>query len=273
MPPPLPVGSHTVETDGSFPGLLCAFADAHRFGALPASVELAGAARTGGLFGAPRPVATDVELADRVERRLEARRPGLVSKLFRAVLSERSGIEVTALRLAAEVVARGPGAVDDWTFEPARDVARWSQRVGRERHRMEAFVRFERHTQPEGKSTGAEGDRWLAHARPEHHVLPLLHTHFAARYPALPWTILDVRRHLALVHTPATDASEAATRVVPATSLGELMLADDETAYQRMWRAYFQAVDIPERRNLRLHLRHVPKRYWPYLTEKRDGPA
>ena len=266
MPSPLPVGGHTVETDGSFPGLLCAFADAHRFGTLPASVALAGAARTGGLFGPPRRVATDVELADRVERRLEVRAPGLVSKLFRAVLSERPGIEVAALRLAAEVVGRGPGAADDWTFEPARDVARWAQRVGRERHRMEAFVRFEKHT--DGAS-----ERWLAHSRPEHHVLPLLHTHFVARYPALSWTILDVRRHLALVHTPAREGREAATRIVPATSLGELMLADDETAYQRMWRAYFQAVDIPERRNLTLHLRHVPKRYWPYLTEKQDELA
>ena len=42
---------------------------------------------------------------------------------------------------------------------------------------------------------------------------------------------------------------------------------------QAMWRAYFQAVTIPERRNLALHLRHVPKRYWPYLTEKQAGPA
>ena len=40
-----------------------------------------------------------------------------------------------------------------------------------------------------------------------------------------------------------------------------------------MWRAYFRAVDIPERKNLRLHLRHVPKRYWPYLTEKRAEPS
>ena len=45
----------------------------------------------------------------------------------------------------------------------------------------------------------------------------------------------------------------------------------DEAAYQTMWKAYFQAVTIPERRNLKLHLRHVPKRYWPYLTEKQPA--
>ena len=267
MPDSLPIGDHTVETDGSLSGLFCALVVAYRDGSLPAEIALAGTARTGGLFGTAQRVETDLELAERVERRLEVRCPGIVSTLHRAVLSERPGMEVTALRLASEVIARGPGAVEDWTFAPAREVARWAQRVGRERHRMEAFVRFEKHTSP-------TGERWLAHARPEHHVLPLLHEHFVARYPALPWTILDVRRHLALVHTPETAASEAATRIVPASSLGELAMTDDEAAYQRMWRAYFQAVDIPERRNLKLHLRHVPKRYWPYLTEKRgESPA
>ena len=63
-------------------------------------------------------------------------------------------------------------------------------------------------------------------------------------------------------------AGDSPTRIVPAVTLGLGDEAPDEAAYQRMWRAYFQAVTIPERRNLALHLRHVPKRYWPYLTEK-----
>ena len=130
---------------------------------------------------------------------------------------------------------------------------------------MEAFVRFERRADAE---TGAE--RWAAVARPEYHVLPLLTEHFAARYPTLAWRIVDARRRLALVHTPEPDRQpgELATVIVPADTLDLPDAAPDEAAAQAMWRAYFQAVTIPERRNLRLHLRHVPKRYWPYLTEK-----
>ncbi len=41
--------------------------------------------------------------------------------------------------------------------------------------------------------------------------------------------------------------------------------------FQRMWQVYFHAVTIPERANPRLPLRHVPRRYWPTLTEKRDS--
>ncbi|OZC01793.1 TIGR03915 family putative DNA repair protein [Rubricoccus marinus] len=297
---PLQLGTATYATDGSFAGLLCAYARAHRAGALPAEVVTAGQAAPGHLFGAPEAVETEAPLASRMEHGLERVKPGLVGKLFRAFLSERAGIEVAILQMIDAVAVDGAEAVGDWTFEPSRQVSRWAQRVGREAHRMEAFVRFERHEEgasgewavaektpstplaPEapvsagpqslGPSPAASGgERWLARVRPEYHVLPVIAEHFALRYPALRWTILDERRRLALVHdTPAADlAPEAdATRIVPASSLPDLAPTADERAYQAMWRAYFRAVDIPERRNLKLHLRHVPKRYWPQLTEK-----
>ncbi|WP_420455531.1 TIGR03915 family putative DNA repair protein [Rubrivirga sp.] len=264
QPPALPVDPHlAVETDGTFAGLLCAYAEGYRRGALPVSVGLIGEPASGALFGDVVRVETEAAVADRVERGLEQLVPGLVGRLRRAVLSERPGIEVAALRLADAVRAEGAAPAEDWTFEPARVVAQWSGRVGREAHRMEAFVRFERHD-----SGGAE--TWVATTRPEVHVLPILHPHFEARYPTLAWRIVDVRRGLALVHTPAPDRApgEPASRIVPAATVGLGDPAPDEAAYQTMWRAYFQAVTIPERRNLKLHLRHVPRRYWPYLTEK-----
>lgn len=300
---PLALGAATFATDGSFAGLLCAYARAHRAGALPAEVVTQGHVLSGHLFAAPEAVTTEAPLASRIERGLERAKPGLVGKLFRAFLSERLGIEMSILRVIDGVAVDGAEAVGDWTFEPSREVSRWAQRVGREAHRMEAFVRFERHEEegtsgewavngshaplaPEASGeasasaspqslhpspSASGGDRWLARIRPEYHVLPVIAEHFALRYPALRWTILDEHRRLALVHdTPAAGlAPEAApTRIVPASSLPHLAPTADERAYQAMWRAYFRAVDIPERRNLKLHLRHVPKRYWPLLTEK-----
>ena len=272
----LPIGSVTLATDGSFSGLLSAYGWAHRAGELPAAVVLAERADTGLLFGAPVRVETDVALAERVQRGLERARPGLVGTLLRAFLSERPGMELHILRVIDAVAAEGADATSDWTFEPTREVRTWAKRVGREAHRMEAFVRFEKHEPATDLAhTGdvtAGAPLWLATARPEVNVLPLVGEHFATRYPALRWAIVDDRRGIALLHaTPAAELGpdDAATEIVPAAALGELRLAADEAAYQRMWRAYFRAVDIPERKNLRLHLRHVPKRYWPYLTEKR----
>ncbi|MGB3542494.1 TIGR03915 family putative DNA repair protein, partial [Rubrivirga sp.] len=193
----------------------------------------------------------------------ERAKPGLVGRMRRAFLSERPGIEVDVIRLADAVRLDGSAVVEDWTFPPSRTVAQWSGRVGREAHRMEAFVRFETR-EHEGR------EEFVAEVRPEYNVLPILHHHFETRYPTLAWRIVDVRRGIALVHTPAPDrASDAApSRLVPTSDLEVGEHTSEEAAYQSMWRAYFRAVDIPERKNLKLHLRHVPKRYWPYLIEK-----
>jgi probable DNA metabolism protein len=43
---------------------------------------------------------------------------------------------------------------------------------------------------------------------------------------------------------------------------------EDESAYQYLWKNYFTSVNIVSRKNTKLHLRHIPKRYWKYLTEK-----
>lgn len=270
--PDLPVDpALALETDGSFDALLAALPALYREGALPASVHTAGEARPGALFARTLAVEGDPAAASRVEARIERIAPGLTSRLVRASLSETDGIETDVLRLVARVAARGADAAEDWRFGPAHRVAVWAQRTGRERHRMEAFVRFERHED----AAGAE--HYVAHVAPEHHVLPLLTDHFADRYPAMRWAIVDVRRRLALVHaTPALERApgEPPTRIVPAGRATEgLVETPDEAAFQALWQVYFRAVDIAERKNLALHQRHVPRRYWPYLTEKRPAPT
>ncbi|WP_241280121.1 DUF4130 domain-containing protein [Chryseobacterium cucumeris] len=43
---------------------------------------------------------------------------------------------------------------------------------------------------------------------------------------------------------------------------------DEEKGYQLLWQRYFTKTNIVERKNMKLHIQHVPKRYWKYLTEK-----
>ncbi len=43
--------------------------------------------------------------------------------------------------------------------------------------------------------------------------------------------------------------------------------AAHERAYVHLWKTYFRSVDMPERRNLKLQMRHMPKRHWKHLVE------
>jgi probable DNA metabolism protein len=47
-------------------------------------------------------------------------------------------------------------------------------------------------------------------------------------------------------------------------------MEEKEVEYQVLWKSYFDSVNIKERKNPKLHLQHVPRRYWKYLSEKRE---
>ena len=41
--------------------------------------------------------------------------------------------------------------------------------------------------------------------------------------------------------------------------------------YQQLWCTYFDSVNITARKNMKLYIQHMPKRYWRYLTEKKGS--
>ena len=264
-----PVNSPSAEAtayhyDGTFDGFLGVVFEATRRRETPASISRSGQSLA---LGPVVEIATDPEIAERVRRGLDRRAPEASKRLYAAFLSEEPGVEHVLFRLVLDLIERGAPALSDWRSEPARETHRMAARTWREVHRMHAFVRFER------RGEGA-AEHYVATVRPGPHALPLLTDHFAARFPTLRWAIVDAARRLALVHTPAPerDADAPPTRIVPSAETDALAHAPDEAHVQRMWQAYFRAVDIPERKNLALQQRHIPKRYRADMTEMR-GPG
>lgn len=244
--------------DGSFDGLLALVFALYARGERPARIVPPGPSAT--LFGAVEMAAPGPEHAARVRAGLVQRvgEDGL-ERLRRALLSEADGVEDDLLRVMERLFEGETGVLDDVRDPAVLRVLRLSGRVACEAHRLHAFVRFERRA----------GDVWVAALAPDFHVLPLIAPHFEGRYGAQAWAIADVRRGLAIAHTPGAGVS-----VVEAAPLLALPHADDEGEAQARWRRYFAATTIPERANPRLQRRHMPSRYWAYLTELRpDAPA
>lgn len=135
------------------------------------------------------------------------------------------------------------------------------KKIGRERHRMTAFVRFEQTT--DGVYTSV--------IEPDFNVLPLLIEHFRKRYADQKWFIFDQKRKYGIYYDLKT--------VLPVElclpQKGELQQkasikwSRDEGHIQNLWKTYFKHTTIETRKNTALHLRHVPKRYWKYLSEKK----
>ncbi len=131
--------------------------------------------------------------------------------------------------------------------------------VGRERHRMQAFVRFE----------DTVADVYFAKIYPDFNVLPLVVNFFAKRFADQNWLIFDEKRHFGVYYNKDNK------KLVDVVDVDKWMLIQskqlhsaNEMAYQKLWQTYFKHVTIAERKNLKHHVQQMPKRYWRYLTEK-----
>jgi probable DNA metabolism protein len=241
----------TFQYDGSFDGLLSAVFEA--FHQRVDVADFVAGEPDPSLFGAPLAVATVPEHARRVEAGVASRAGhDAVERLYRAFLSEEEGVERVIFAYIRAIIRHGGLTAENLLLEPITEIARLAKRTGKEVHRMHAFVRFEEQ----------EDCSFAARVEPDCDVLPLIGEHFRRRFPTMRWRIDDLRRGYSLVHESG-ELSLAPLARQPGVE------AEQEERFQDLWRTYFSAVNIPERANPRLHLQHLPRRYWRHLTEKR----
>ena len=253
--------------DGTFDGLLTTLRRVWALGNTPTSIRPADGVQAG-LFGALIYVATDEVTARAVWVNLLRWLPARArERLYHVFLAEQSDSEWLIYQYVQRTIAQaGADISEQWTDDVVRRVHNLSRCLGREKHRMEAFVRFEQ------AATG------LYHAtiEPEVNVLPLIAGHFARRYADQEWLIYDKKRRygirfdgrrVQIVQPAGHAAGTTAHAVLPAVLMGH------EPLFQRLWQTYYASATIAARRSPERHRRHLPKRYWKYLTEKRPSPA
>lgn len=154
------------------------------------------------------------------------------------------------------------GAEKNYGNEHVLAVSKAAKSVEREKHRMEAFIRFQ-HTKDGIFYCGID---------PDFNVLPLILSHFKHRYADQKWIIYDLKRHFGLFYDLNT--VEEITMEINSQALKQPaahQLNEKEELYAHLWKDYFKSTNIVSRKNTKLHIKHVPKRYWKYLTEKQVG--
>ncbi len=249
----------TVLYDGSFEGFLTAVFEIYEYKfPEPTLTAMNGAIP---LFGQQHTVHTSPEKAERVLKKLRTHLSASVcKKIYEAHLSEQEGIANVLLRFIQYGLKSGRAACDDFSNEAVLTLHQTLKKVHRERHRMEAFIRFQQ---------SADG-LFFATVEPDFDVLPLISMHFAKRYADQHWLIFDNKRKYGILY----DLKEVhVVEQSPADNTGNALspnisLHEEEKKFQALWQQYFKSVNIKERKNTALHVRHMPKRYWRYLTEK-----
>ncbi|SHG54566.1 TIGR03915 family putative DNA repair protein [Flavobacterium johnsoniae] len=213
------------------------------------------------LFSETYFVTTDISKANRVLNGLKQRlSPEGFANIYRAFLSDLDKIEETLFQFVKYVFASSVNIEEDLANTFVLDVRRAAHLTGKESHRMKAFVRF--------KLT--KDNLYYAIVEPDCDVLPLIEKHFKNRYADQRWLIYDSKRKYGIYY----DLEDTSTVQLQfnAESTSSKFLAeicdDNEEFFQNLWRQYFSSVNIESRKNTKLHLQHMPKRYWKNLTEK-----
>jgi len=145
------------------------------------------------------------------------------------------------------------------TDPDVRQAGRWAKAVGRDIHKMHAFVRFRR-VEPSDPEPDAQDARecFVAWFEPEHDIVRLAAPFFKARFDAMNWSILTPRECVhwqgsTLQFSPGVTAEHAPSADV----------LDD------LWRSYYRSIFNPARLKIKAMQSEMPKKYWKNLPEAR----
>lgn len=251
----------TVFYDGSFEGWLCAVFDVFYYKFSDASICPEQQSQSN-IFNEAHFVVNKKEDSKRVWKGLtKTLSADALQQVYRTFLSGLPGIENTLLQYVQYAFSSSKNIETDFSNPAVLMVCQTAKKVWREKHRMEAFVRFQQ----------TKDGLFYSIVEPDYNVLPLIRSHFQHRYADQHWLIYDTRRKYG-IHCNLHEVSEIKMDFVAGTNDGKeisMIYDEQESIYQQLWQQYFKSVNIPARKNTKLHIQHMPTRYWKYLPEKK----
>ncbi len=248
--------------DGTFDGFLTVVFEAYASKQKPIQIVSEHLWQPG-FFDASVHIITDAQKSERVWKGIAARSNDHVTRMFYlAFVSELPNVEMELYGYLEKLFADTTGIyyknmLDENSFE----LYRISRKVSKEIHRFLGFVRFQE------TSDGL----FFSVIEPDHDIVAFLAPHFARRYAKQAWVIYDRRRDKGIFYeNPELHEIRLTDQQFGAMTgnIDQSIKAEDEDRYRKLWKAYYKAINIPERKNTRLMLRLLPHRYWKYLPEK-----
>ncbi len=176
--------------------------------------------------------------------------------LYYSFLSDIADIENVIFMVIKYAFNTQQNVISDFSDTNVLELSKTARKVSREKHRMEAFVRFQQ----------TKDGIYFSKIEPDFNVLPLINKHFTTRYADQKWIIYDLKRKYGLFYD--LNKTEVITIDFDINSIKKELFTTKENEYESLWKNYFKSTNIEERVNTALHVKHVPKRYWKYLSEK-----
>lgn len=247
--------------DGTYEGFLTCVFHAYQMKYPSVSIQTEDKSQTR-LFSHVEHITTDDKKAERILNYLiKKTSPAAARTFYFAFLTEFENLENILFSYVSYVFESDLDVSKDYSKEEVLKVFQFAKMLGREKHRMEAFIRFRL----------TKDQIYFAVIEPDFNVVPVLIKHFKSRYADQKWLIYDIKRNYGIFY----DLSKVDfiqldfnTSDIDPRKTSDEQFAESEMDFQKLWFQYFKSTNIEARVNMKLHIRHVPKRYWKYLSEK-----
>ena len=175
--------------------------------------------------------------------------PAALFELAEAALCHRDPLRHGLLYRIAWRIVHGEkhllARVTDPDVRRAHELAR---AVGRDTHKMKAFVRF--------RAVPGEREAYIAWFEPALWIVDRVAPFFARRFAGMRWAILTPDRSV-LWDGHALAFGRGAERAN----------APDDDAHEDLWRTYYANIFNPARLNPRMMRQEMPQKYWKHLPE------
>ena len=245
--------------DKTFEGLLTLIFDSYEMKIIPDRI-VSNVSFQSALFGEKYDVVSDINKAERVWKGLSCKlsEEGC-QRLYKAHLSESEEADMIIFKQIRNIFSKKYNIERDYRDELVLGIKNLSRKVSREACRMIEFVRFQK----------TADNIYFSPISPDYNVLPLIGKHFRNRFNDQQWVIYDVKRKYGLFY----DLKEVSEITIANRYFGtqgkieDTVLSNDEKQFQSLWKEYFSAINIKERKNLRQQMHFMPKKYRKFLTE------
>ena len=211
----------------------------------------------GDLFSVPVFYETELKKATKVKNKLNEIGDYIYYQVYTCFLSGFEGKEKIILDYILFSLQVGIKIIYLKHHEIVIAMDKAIKQVQYESHRLKGFVRFQE----------LKNHVLYAIIEPDHHVIEFLVEHFKKRLTKEVWIIHDCARKIMAMY----DGKQVYYINADNYLKENIVFSDSEKEFQSLWSMYFKTIAIKERTNSRCQLAFMPKRYWKYLNETKEG--
>ena len=247
--------------DGTFEGFLSAIFYSYEYKTKPYMITCKQNFQDK-LFLTKYTVITMPEQAERVWKGiLKKTSKSTCQEIYRVFLSETEGVEMILFNYISLIFDSLERIESDYSNDIVLLIKKLHKKVIREAQRVLMFVRFQK----------TADNIYYAPFEPLYNVLPLTINHFTDRFADQKWMVYDMKRDYGFFYDlKETNEIKISTQgtISPSGKIRTEILSNEELFFQDLWRKYYDSINIKERKNLKVHMHFMPKRYWKFLPEK-----